>query len=389
MRSNEGPDDGPPAGPGPTLDLTGARVLRLSVPMHGSFGSAHHRDFSTMTSTAVLLESRAGVVGVGTADATPGYSVQSHDAIAASLREDVLPALLADPPAHPNALLDRLAPFADAPNACCAAELAFLDAHGRASDRRLADLLGGARRETVPLNGWVGIDDPEAMAADATDWADRGFESLKIKLAGEPGRDVERVAAVCDAVGDRVAVRADVNAGYTVEEAVEVAQAVETYPLVHLEQPVAKDDLDGLAAVTAATSTPIVADECILTPAEAFEVLRRRAADRIKVKALRMSGVLRTRQVLDAAALAGVECVLGHGFGLTPATSAELQLAAAHDNVFGGVESVGPLKMREEPFDSLAIEGGRATLPTGPGLGTPLREDDLDEFVVDSWRVTG
>jgi L-alanine-DL-glutamate epimerase-like enolase superfamily enzyme len=389
MPPDEGSGADPTATTDPTPELTGARVLRLSVPMRGSFGSAHHRDFSTMTSTAVLLETEAGVAGVGTADATPGYSVQSHDDIAASLREDVLPALLADPPAHPNALLDRLTPFADAPNACCAAELAFLDAHGRATGRRLVDLLGGARRETVPLNGWVGIDDPDAMAADATDWADRGFESLKIKLAGEPRRDVERVAAVCDAVGDRVAVRADVNAGYTVEEAVEVAQAVESYPLVHLEQPVAKDDLDGLAAVTAATSTPIMADECILTPADAFEVLRRRAADRIKVKALRMGGVCRTRQVLDAAALAGVECVLGHGFGLTPATSAELQLAAAHDNVFGGVESVGPLKMREEPFTPLVVDGGRATIPTGPGLGVGLHEDDLDGFVVDSWRVTG
>ncbi|RLM53426.1 hypothetical protein DVK02_13090 [Halobellus sp. Atlit-31R] len=372
------------------MEIESVRVVRLSVPMSGSFGSAHHRDFTTMESVLVVLDTGDGVRGVGTADATPGYSVQTHDDIEASLRSEILPSLLGDPPAHPNGLLACLAQFETAPNAACAVEMAYLDAYCRRRGERLTDLLWGTTRRQLPLNGWVGIGDPGQMADDARSWKERGYESLKIKLSGEPIRDIERVRAVCKAVGDSVAVRADVNAGYTVDEAIRVARAVEDLPVVHLEQPVAKADLDGLARVTAATSTSIMADECIITPADALDVIRREAADRIKIKILRMGGVLRTRQVLDAAALAGVECVLGHGFGLTPATSAELQLAAAHDNVFGPVESVGPLKMTGEPFDSLTIEAGRATLPDGPGLGIELREgeDALDEYATSAWRIT-
>jgi L-alanine-DL-glutamate epimerase-like enolase superfamily enzyme len=378
---------GAPATTDDDMTVESVRVARLEVPMSGSFGSAHHRDFTTMESVLVVVDTTDGVRGVGTADATPGYSVQTHDGIEASLRSDVLPALFETQPATPNDLLACLAPFEDAPNAACAVELAYLDAYCRQQGEPLTDLLWGAKTLRVPLNGWVGIADPEAMADDARSWRDRGFVSLKIKLAGEPRRDVERVNAVCAAVGDDVAVRADVNAGYTVEEAIRVARAVEDLPLVHLEQPVAKDDLEGLARVTESTTTPIMADECIVTPADAFEVIRRAAADRIKVKILRMGGVLRTRQVLDAAALAGVECVLGHGFGLTPATSAELQLAATHANVFGPVESVGPLKMSGEPFDHLTIEDGVAVLPTEPGLGTALVDDALETYATSSWRL--
>lgn len=379
------PEEPPAADDG--FAVESARVVRLSVPMSGSFGSAHHRDFTTMESVLVVLETTGGVRGVGTADATPGYSVQTHDAIEESLRTDVLPALVEAQPSNPNDLLACLARFAGVPNAACAVELAYLDAYCRDRDERLSDLLWGTTRDRVPLNGWVGIDDPESMADDARTWRDEGFESLKIKLAGEPDCDIDRVRAVCAAVGDDVAIRADVNAGYTVEEAVRVARAVEELPLVHLEQPVSKTDLEGLARVTASTTTPIMADECIVTPSDAYEVLRRGAADRIKVKILRMGGVLRTRQVLDAAALAGVECVLGHGFGLTPATSAELQLTAAHDNVFEPVESVGPLKMSGEPFERLHIDDGMATLPTGPGLGTPLVEETLETYATSSWRL--
>lgn len=365
------------------MALERATVHRLAVPMAGSFASAHHRNFREMASTLVMLEGD-GAVGLGTADATPGYSVQTHDEIVASLRDDLLPRVLAADPPNPNQFLDILAEVPDAPNAKCALEVAFLDWDGRRTDRAVVDSLCGARRTDIPLNGWVGIDDPEIMAEDARRWRDEGYTSLKIKLSGDADVDVERVAAVCAAVADDgVAVRADVNAGYDVETAIEVAQAIEAYPVTHLEQPVAKDDLDGLARVTSNTSTPIMADEAIVTPGDAYEVLRRGAADRIKVKILRMGGVLPTRAVLDAAALAGVSAVLGHGFGLVPATSAELALAAAHDNVFGPLESVGPLKMTDEPFSPIDIADGHATLPNGPGLGVTLDRARLSELTTE------
>jgi muconate cycloisomerase len=365
------------------VTLESASVHRLRIPMSGSYGSAHHRDFTEMESTLVTVAGE-GVRGVGTADATPGYSLQTHDDIESSLLEDLLPELFDRQPTDPNGMTDAFAAVPGAQNAKCALESAYLDWLCRRSGESLADLLYGRRRERVPLNGWVGIDDPAAMADDAAAWRDRGFTSLKMKLDGDPETDVERVAAVCDRVGDAVAVRADVNEGYDVDEAVRVARAIESYPVVHLEQPVPGADLDGLRAVNEATETTVMADECIETERDAFEVIRRGAAGRIKVKALRMGGVLPTRRVLDAAAVAGVSCVLGHGFGLTPATSAEVALAVTHDNVFGPLESVGPLKMAAEPFSTLDVSSGSVAVPSGPGLGVELDAERLEEFATRS-----
>lgn len=374
------PDDG-----GERRGLESAAVHRLRVPMSGSYGSAHHRDFTEMESTLVTV-SGDGVRGIGTADATPGYSLQTHDGIESSLLDDLLPELFDRNPTHPNGMSDAFAAVDGAQNAKCALESAFLDWHCKRAGTSLTGLLYGRRRDRVPLNGWVGIGDPEAMADEAAAWRDRGYVSLKIKLDGDPETDIERVAAVCDRVGDTVAVRADVNEGYTVDEAVRVARAIESYPVVHLEQPIPADDVDGLCEVNGATETTIMADEAIKTERDAFEVIRRGAAGRIKVKALRMGGVLPTRRVLDAAAVAGVSCVVGHGFGLSPATSVEVALAATHDNVYGALESVGPLKMADEPFSTLDVEGGSAAVPTATGIGIGLDDERLSEFAVRSTR---
>ncbi|UWG46329.1 L-alanine-DL-glutamate epimerase or related enzyme of enolase superfamily [Halanaeroarchaeum sp. HSR-CO] len=370
------------------MSIDSITIRRLSVPMHQSYGSAHHRDFDEMESTLVEITGE-GEYGIGTADATPGYSIQTHDEIVASLRDRLGPAVLEADPRTPNALLEVFAAVDQIPNAKCALEVAFLDWYGTVHDQPLSELLWGARRDRVPLNGWVGIDTPETMAEEAREWLADGYRSIKIKLSGDADTDVERVAAVCDAVCEEgMDVRADVNQGYDVETAIEVAKRLEDYPLTHLEQPVPKGDVDGLARVTDSTSTVIMADEAIQTAADAFDILARGAADRIKVKILRMGGVLGTRRVLEAAALADTTVVVGHGFGLSPATAAEVTMTATHDAVFGAVESVGPLKMAAEPFAGLTIENGYAELPTGSGHGVDVDRSALEEVTDETHTVS-
>jgi len=369
------------------MELDSGTVHRLKVPMHASYGSAHHRDFTEMKSTLVVLNGD-GVTGIGTADATPGYSIQSHDDIESALVTDLLPHVLDRNPENPNRFIDIVPDIEAYPNAVCALEMAYLDWYGKKHENTVTDILAGAHRKRVPLNGWVGIDDPDVMDKEARRWLADDYKSIKIKLSGDPETDISRVRAVCEAVCDEgMDVRADVNAGYDIETGIYVARELEQFPLAHLEQPVPKDDLNGLKRVTEATSTTIMADESIVTARDAFEIIRHAAADRIKIKILRMGGVLKTRQVLDAAALAGVSCVVGHGFGLTPATSTELSLTATHHNVFGPVEAVGLLKMQEEPFSALQIDDGVAELPPGPGHGIELIEGGLQEYITKSTTI--
>jgi muconate cycloisomerase len=357
-------------------------VVRFAVPMRGNYASSKHEALSTMESVLVVLETADGARGIATADPSPGYSRQTPADVAADL-ERALPTLLEDPPTHPNGVRSRLdAVDGLGPNSAFAAETAFLDLYGREHGLSVADLFGGTDRRTEPLNAWVGIDDPDAMADEAADWRDRGFASCKLKLSGDLDADVARVRRVSERVGEAMSVRADVNGGYDdVDAAIELARAVEPLGLAHLEQPVPQGDVDGLARVTASTETTIMADEPVTDLGALFEVLRRGAADRVKLKPLRLGGLRPCQAAVDVAAAAGVRPVVGHGFCLSPAAAAELALTAANDAVYRPVESVGPLKMVEEPFEpALSMEGGSVRLPDGPGLGVRLDDDALDRL---------
>lgn len=364
------------------MRLRDATVEHLRIPLRGTYSASVHEDLTTMESALVVLETPDGERGIGTADPSPGYSRQTAAAIVADL-EGVLPGLADDPPPTLSALRDRLAAGDAGPNAALAAETAFLDLQGRRHGLSVADYFGGARTRTEPLNAWVGIDDPAAMADEAADWHDRGFGSCKLKLAGDADRDVERVRTVLDRLGDRMAIRADANGAFDPDDAVAVARALEGSGLVHLEQPVPEEDLDALARVTAATALPIMADEPVTDRARLFEILKREAADRVKLKTLRLGGLLACNGAVEIANAAGIDPVVGHGFCLSPAGAAEIGLVAAHEDVFRPVESVGPLKAVDEPFEPrLAMDDGRVRLPDGPGHGVRLDDDALDEFTV-------
>ena len=367
------------------MRLRDATVSHLRVPLRGNYSASVHEDLSTMESALVVLESPDGERGIGTADPSPGYSRQPAAAIVDDLAA-VLPGLVDDPPATLNTLRDRLDASDAGPNAALAVETAFLDLRGRRRGHSIADYFGGARRRTEPLNAWVGIDDPAAMAEEATDWYDRGFPSCKLKLSGDPDRDIERVRTVLDRCGDRMAIRADANGAYDPDAAVEVARALDGSGLANLEQPVPQADLDGLARVTAATEDlAIGADEPVTDRARLFEILAGDVADRVKLKTLRLGGLTTCRSAIEIANAAGVAPIVGHGFCLSPAGAAELGLVATRreEEVFRPVETVGPLKAVDEPFEpTLDMDDGRVEVPDGPGLGVRLDDDALPEFEI-------
>lgn len=369
------------------MDITSADVYRLEVPMHTSYRAAVH-DFSTMDAVLIVLTTSNGMKGIGTVDPSPGYSRQTPSEIKQGLSK-ILPRFVTDCPENPNKLTQFFRTINGEKNVKCGIEMAYLDLYCRRREISLQEFLGGPLREVEPLNGWVGIADPKTMVENAIEYEKNGFDSIKLKLDGDSETDIERVQAVCDAVGEQMQIRADVNGAYDVPTAIHVAQSLEEYPLEHLEQPVPLDDIKGLKKVTNSTSITIMADECLLSIEDIYKVLSQKVADRIKVKILRLGGIFPTRQALDTASSAGVSCVVGHGFGLSPSASAELQLTSSHDNVVTPVESVGPLKMKSEPFSPLlSVKDGRAIIPDDSGLGVQVVESELSKYTTDSERYS-
>jgi hypothetical protein len=90
-------------------------------------------------------------------------------------------------------------------------------------------------------------------------------------------------------------------------------RAIERYDIEHVEQPVARGDLLGLAEVRRGVGIPVMTDDAVATPQDAMNVIRLGAADRVKVKVTKhgLDGAASIIVMLEAA---GIPCVLGHVF---------------------------------------------------------------------------
>ena len=260
--------------------------------------------------------------------------------------------------------------------------MACVDLTARALGVPVYTYLGGAVKQRLTFNAWIGILSPREAATEARKWFDRGFRSAKIKVGGGIEADRDRVKAVREAVGGAMALRIDANAGYDTDTAIRLAHLVQACDLQLFEQPVAAGDLAGMARVRReAGGVPIMADESVLDHASLIAVIKAGAADIVKLKVMKQGGFHRTASMLATAEAAGLRCVIGHGFGLGVNTMAEIMLAATSANVIDGLECVGPLKTVDDiTTEKLDLGAGALALPPGPGLGVVLDEAKLERY---------
>src|SRR5881296_2509945 len=350
----------------------------LASPVRGVHGTT-----AVQRSVLVRVATDEGIEGWGNVDPTPGYTLVSasdiHDAVTR-----LAPVLIGSDPFNLHravALMDREVP--ESFEAKAAIEMALLDVKGRALDLPVHSLLGGALIHEVTLNAWIGTVAPEQAAREATEWLRRGFTTAKIKVSGAGDEGIARVAAVRAAVGDRLALRVDFNESLALAEAVSCIRRLEPYALTLVEQPIPRTDIPGLAEIRRAIGIPLMADESVTGPASLIDIIRRGAADIVKVKVMKQGGLLRTRQMIDCAAAAGLRVVIGHGFGLTLSTLAEAAVAATSAAVLPGCEAVGPLKMAGDVVaEPVKLDRGVLCLTDAPGLGATIDPDALKRYRV-------
>ena len=357
--------------------------MLVEVPLRSAVRGVHGTT-AVQRSVLVRVTTDDGIEGWGNVDPTPGYSLVSaidiHDAVAR-----LAPFLIGGDPFNLHralALMDR--EMAEAFEAKAAIEMALLDVKGRALDLPVHSLLGGALTHEVTLNAWIGTVAPEQAAREASEWLRRGFATAKIKVSGAGPEGVARVAAVRAAVGDRMGLRVDFNESLALAESAAFICRLEPYRLTLVEQPIARTDLAGLAQIRRAINIPLMADESVTGPASLIDIIRREAADIVKVKVMKQGGLLRTRQMIECAAAAGLRVVVGHGFGLTLSTLAEGAVASTCDAVMPGCEAVGPLKMAGDVVgDPINLTGGVLRLTDAPGLGATIDPDALKRYRVE------
>ena len=350
----------------------------LREPVHGVHGVA-----AVQRSALVRVITDAGIEGWGNVDPTPGYSAMSVEDVYDTVQQ-IAPALAGADPFNVRralAIMDRVG--AGRYEAIAAIEMALFDLNARALGVPAHTLLGGRVKDEITFNAWIGTVPPDQAAREATAWLGRGFRSAKIKLSGLAPEGIERVAAVRGAVGARMALRVDFNESLMRAEAAPFIRRLEPFGLTLVEQPIPRADIAGLAEIRGAIGIPVMADESVTGPASLVEIIRREAADFVKVKVMKQGGLLRTLAMVECAAAAGLRVIIGHGFGLTLSTFAEMTVAAVSDAIVDGCEAVGPLKMAGDVVvEAVRLDAGAIRLEDHPGLGAAIDPDALKRYRV-------
>ncbi|MHA7984300.1 dipeptide epimerase [Rathayibacter sp. CAU 1779] len=262
-----------------------------------------------------------------------------------------------------------------------AVDCAIYDLAAQAAGVPLYELLGASAsmaaagvRTDMTLSAVVDAAGIAGLVEAAVEHRDAGFRTIKVKV-GAGADDVGVMRAVRDAVGQEVTLRADANQGWTSEHAVHVIRAWEDAGLgVELvEQPVHRDDLDGLAFVTAHVKTPVLADESVWTTRDAREVIARRAADMVNIKLAKTGGIREAIALRDLAADAGVAvivgCMMESHVGIAAASAVAASVDArsgaptAHDLDAGLWLSASPVS------GGIRYDGETVRMPDVPGLG--------------------
>jgi L-alanine-DL-glutamate epimerase-like enolase superfamily enzyme len=325
----------------------------------------------------IRIATDAGVIGYGEATVVPVWSGENQAGAQQIVREMFAPMLKNMDPFQVGLIvqsMDRLLignPFLKA-----AIEMALLDIAGKALSVPVHILLGGARRPAeIALRFSIGAFPPAEATRVARHAVDLGLRAVKVKVGLDFSGDIARVEAVRSAVGNDVRVAVDANGGWTEADTRRAIPYLEKLNVNVIEQPLRRGDFRGCARLRQRTSIPIMLDESIFTSHDALEAIREDACDLISVYPGKNGGILRSLEIAQMAAAAGLQCTIGSNLEMDLGTAAMLHLAVAIPQLATAVDHdiIGPLYYEHRVTrTSIDFRDGCAILPEGPGLGIEM-----------------
>ncbi|WP_019122947.1 mandelate racemase/muconate lactonizing enzyme family protein [Brevibacillus massiliensis] len=344
---------------------------RAAIPLKKPFKTAL-RTVEQAETVVVKITSECGKTGWGEAPPTVVITGDSMESIESAIRNTLAPQLIGKNLLQYEQVFHLLHHLLVNNNSAKAAvDMALYDLISQQAGMPLYQFLGGYRNQ-IETDYTVSVNSPEEMGEDALAYMQAGFLVLKIKVGKDQiENDILRIKEIRNKVGNQVKIRLDANQGWEVKEAIRSIRKMEDMGLdIELvEQPVKAHDLAGLKAVTDAVDTPIMADESVFSPRQAFEVLHNRAADLINIKLMKAGGIYKAQIINHMAEECGVECMVGSMIETHIGITAAAHFAASKKNITR-FDFDAPLMLVKSIVEGGVRYDGRVlTLPETPGLG--------------------
>ncbi|WP_424931604.1 mandelate racemase/muconate lactonizing enzyme family protein [Amaricoccus macauensis] len=290
-------------------------------------------------------------------------------------------------------------------------EMACWDILGKAADKPVHDLLGGAVHDRLrsysyiyPSSGDVYPDpgqpnaynDPHVAAEIAAGMVEQGFTAVKFDPAGpytifdghqprlgDISLSVDFCSEIRKAVGDRADLLFGTHGQFTVSGAKRLARALEPFDPLWFEEPVPPECPAEMAQVAMFTSIPVAAGERLCTKYEFARLLEAGAASILQMNLGRVGGLLEAKKIAGMAETQQVQ-IAPHLYCGPIVAAANIQIAAASPN-FLILESIGTF---DGPYmaavkGEIAWEDGYVVPSRRPGLGL-----ELDDTAIASMPYT-
>ncbi len=259
-----------------------------------------------------------------------------------------------------------------------AVEMALFDIMGKALDQPVHRLLGGACRDEVDYFAFVHGRTADELVEDARTAVADGYSVIYMKVGRGEVPDMENVAAVRDAIGDRK-LRLDANGAWSVHEAIYMLRRLARFEPEWIEQPSHTKSLAALKHVKESVPIPVAADDIVYSLFDVYEICRQRAADVLVLSPHETGGLLPFRKAAAIAEAAGIAINL-HGRFVTGITDLALHcVALTLPNLTDGNQIMHQI-LEEDIISAPDItpHAGRLGLFERPGFGF-----DLDQQAVE------
>lgn len=246
--------------------------------------------------------------------------------------------------------------FPQNPFLVCALDIAAWDIYGKMKGKKLYELWNGDTRKNPVCDYTIGIDTVDKMVAKMKEMP---WPIYKIKVG--TADDIAIVKALRD--NTDAVLRVDANAAWDLDTALKLIPQLEKLGVELVEQPLAKDDWEGMKTLYQESSLPLYADESCV-----FEQDVEKCPGHfhgINIKLTKCSGITPARRMIGRAKELGMKVMIGCMNESTVGSSAIAHLLPFIDQV----DMDGPLLLEEDVATGIGYDQGKILYSDAPGLG--------------------
>ena len=275
-------------------------------------------------------------------------------------------------------------------------EFAILDMMGKIAGKPVGELIGDIHNTHIPLYAATEFREKsieESLELIKHTVAESKAEALKIKVGalmfmtkdldarGPANRTEQIIPLIRKTFGDKMALYADANGYYGVEDAIRVGKLLAEYKYSFFEEPVQYDWLERTKEVKDSVTIPIAGGEQQHGLEEFRWLIAHDGLDVVQPDQYYFGGMLRSLKVARMAQAMGKICTphLTDGFGFIYM----MHFMSVVPNSGAHIEFKGYAKIPIEcATSSLKLENGKIKVPTGPGVGVVIDPDFIKKHEV-------